>query len=909
MATSPGQAPKVQLDVTANTEDAVKKIGEVGASAERMADKVETVTTKSGRTFERITSGAGQAAAATDRATKTIVGSIQRAQAAEAAGGRDQPDYYLNIAKQRGANIAVIEQEVQKLRQLREANLAANASLGQGVARLNEYGLTAKQTSAALRQVPAQITDIVVSLQGGQAPLTVLLQQGGQLKDVFGGVVPAAKALGSTLLGLVNPLTATVAAAAGLALAYNKGASEIQAFNKTLILSGNTLGLTGLQLQNIARSLGDANNAITQSRAAEVLNQIAASGKIGADNFARFTEAAVRFSDVSGRSIEDVVKNFEELGKAPLQASIKLTEATGYLTVEIYDQIRALEQQGRFIDAARLAQEAYATSLERVTPQLVQNLGYVERAWEGVKNVAAAALSQILEIGRSNPLRDIEIQLQNAYASGATPAEIADLERRYAIIKGTVDLETQRAKTAGEIASRQKAAVDLAEQANKAEGELAEKRRKVAEATDLFARATKGLAQNSAEYRRAELDYLKTVDGILKSQQDKAASRGAAPRRSEADSYLQNLQRQLEAADKLSTVEALTRDLQLGRLGKVTEKQKEELFNVARLIDLDKELVQIEKDFAKLQDEEAKKREKRRLDDVKFFEQRATYEVSFQQQQARYARELSGIGAGSRARSLATGIAQIDDRYGSQREQVATELRRGQITQKEFQRQLDLINEYNQKATDSYIKHYNDIERAQGDWINGANEAINNYQDNAQNVAKATEDVFTSAIQGMEDALVRFVTTGKLSFSELAASIVADITRIIIKEQMSRVLASIGTSILGTTTANILPGNPLDNFLALNNNFAGRANGGPVSPNTIYRVNEQGPELLTVGGNQYLMMGAQSGYVTPNDQLSGGGGTVINVTVPMPQGGSRATAMQFGRDVAQQLQYATMRNG
>lgn len=54
----------------------------------------------------------------------------------------------------------------------------------------------------------------------------------------------------------------------------------------------------------------------------------------------------------------------------------------------------------------------------------------------------------------------------------------------------------------------------------------------------------------------------------------------------------------------------------------------------------------------------------------------------------------------------------------------------------------------------------------------------------------------------------------------------------------------------------------------------GRANGGPVEANGLYRVNERGPELLTVGNRDYLMMGGQSGSVTPNGR--GGGLTQVN---------------------------------
>ena len=93
-----------------------------------------------------------------------------------------------------------------------------------------------------MRGVPAQITDIVVGLQGGQAPMTVLLQQGGQLKDMFGGIVPAVRALGTTALGLVNPFTVAGGVAAMLALAYKQGSAEADEFRRAIVMSGNAAG-------------------------------------------------------------------------------------------------------------------------------------------------------------------------------------------------------------------------------------------------------------------------------------------------------------------------------------------------------------------------------------------------------------------------------------------------------------------------------------------------------------------------------------------------------------------------------------------------------------------------------------------------------------------------------------------
>jgi len=91
-----------------------------------------------------------------------------------------------------------------------EGGKVVAAELDQVNASLDRMGMSAKATAAAMRGVPAQFTDIITSLQGGQAPMTVLLQQGGQLKDMFGGVGNAARALSTYVLGLVSPLARRV---------------------------------------------------------------------------------------------------------------------------------------------------------------------------------------------------------------------------------------------------------------------------------------------------------------------------------------------------------------------------------------------------------------------------------------------------------------------------------------------------------------------------------------------------------------------------------------------------------------------------------------------------------------------------------------------------------------------------
>ncbi len=67
------------------------------------------------------------------------------------------------------------------------------------------------------------------------------------------------------------------------------------------------------------------------------------------------------------------------------------------------------------------------------------------------------------------------------------------------------------------------------------------------------------------------------------------------------------------------------------------------------------------------------------------------------------------------------------------------------------------------------------------DWQDGLTRALRDYADQATDAARAAEQVTTQAFQGMEDALVGFVTAGKLDFASLVDSMIADLTRLSIR--------------------------------------------------------------------------------------------------------------------------------
>lgn len=126
----------------------------------------------------------------------------------------------------------------------------------------------------------------------------------------------------------------------------------------------------------------------------------------------------------------------------------------------------------------------------------------------------------------------------------------------------------------------------------------------------------------------------------------------------------------------------------------------------------------------------------------------------------------------------------------------------------------------------------------------GADRALTNYLDLVRDVSSQSESLFTKAFSNMEDALVEFVRTGKLSFSDLANQIIADLIRIQVRqsitgplaqglnsESAAGVLGFFGKFFGGGTSAGTV-------------NIGGLASGGPMSAFTPYLVGERGPELV-----------------------------------------------------------------
>ena len=459
-----------------HTQIGVKVVADT-SDLQRVEEGMQAVGAAGQQAGQQASTGLDKIGASAEQVQRKFENSIKKAMElnqALAAGPRGSSGFIEARAAQMGADVEKLRPMLAELRALEEAQKRANVALNSGAASLNTLGMSAKATTFALRQVPAQMTDIVTSLAAGQAPLQVLIQQGGQLKDLFGGIGPAARALGGYMLSLVNPLTITAAAIAGIGYAALQGSKELREFQNATTLTGNAIGISASQFGKLRDEI--AGIAGTKGKAAEALTEIAKSGISAGDNIKGIAEAAVLMEKSTGQSIEKTVAQFKKLADEPSKASAELSRETNFLTTAVYEQIKALEEQGKKAEAAALAMRTLADTTKDRAAAVVDNAGSIERAWRGVLGVLKQVVDATASIGRTQSIGEQLTDVRGQIAKAQRPfdasafggnaearANLDALRQREAALQEMLRLEQRGADAAAErirIQAEGNAAVD-----------------------------------------------------------------------------------------------------------------------------------------------------------------------------------------------------------------------------------------------------------------------------------------------------------------------------------------------------------------------------------------------------------------------------------------------------------------
>jgi lambda family phage tail tape measure protein len=133
-------------------------------------------------------------------------------------------------------------------------------------------------------------------------------------------------------------------------------------------------------------------------------------------------------------------------------------------------------------------------------------------------------------------------------------------------------------------------------------------------------------------------------------------------------------------------------------------------------------------------------------------------------------------------RELARSLRQVSEEADRAREalsQKAASLRTDDIPALEAYRQAMVEVARAEEEQAAWVRdHAAEQDRLNGLMSTGFDRAIKRYADSSRSVADQTEEAFTRAFANMEDALMTFLNTGKLSFADFARSLIADMARI-----------------------------------------------------------------------------------------------------------------------------------
>lgn len=748
---------------------------------------------------------------------------IKGLQQQTAAIGKTRAELLEMKAAQLGVSQAAAPHIAQlKAQEAALAGVSRNANLA--TRELNAQGLSAKQVTAAMRGVPAQITDIFVSLQGGQNPITVLLQQGGQLKDMFGGIVPAARALGGSLLALVNPFTVTAAVAAGLFAALYAAGERVEGFNKALILSGNISAQTADDLQRMALALDNV-TGVTANQAADALTQIAATGRIAADQYELVAEAAARMEDVTGKAMKDTIAEYVEIQRDPVNAILKLNESENFLTASVLERIRTLQESGQIEAAAAAATEARATAQIQRTQEVVESLGLISGAWFHIKENTGEAWDEAVNYF-SNLDKEAKSAAQtlgsmwDALKMGGPATGFALMSATSGGMSSTtgakaatdaqkkVNAEAERALTAIIAGNRtkeeqQKLEITRIRNLGKEAGRSAEEIEKMVAASNKAYEASKpkgrtgGVAALANAERAAALQAIKdqlAVEQTANENQTRMLQAQYSARLVSSTDYYARL-RTLQSQNVENEATALQK--QIAYLKERDLKGKDSVNVLRQIGGLETRLAKVRADGATqlailgVQEQDVADKRTRAIDSYRDSLARSN-DAARQSADAALAR----ITMGQREAEQQQKVAEVYQQSADKQRELAREFAENR-DQEMYDTKLNDLREFTDEQVRIINDTYSRMQEAQSNWLNGVNAGVQDWITKASDVATATADITKRVLDGATDAVVNYASGTKDAFKQLLADILKEIARFLIKKAVSQFLQVLAGSFSG----------------------------------------------------------------------------------------------------------------
>ncbi|HAM4040669.1 phage tail tape measure protein [Escherichia coli] len=746
---------------------------------------------------------------------------------------------------------------------------AVEQSLNRQALAAQKAGISVGQYKAAMRTLPAQFTDIATQLAGGQNPWLILLQQGGQVKDSFGGMIPMFRGLAGAITLPMVGVTSLAVATGALAYAWYQGDSTLSEFNKTLVLSGNQAGLTADRMLTLSRA-GQA-AGLTFNQARESLAALVNAGVRGGEQFDAINQSVARFASASGVEVDKVAEAFGKLTTDPTSGLMAMARQFRNVTAEQIAYVAQLQRSGDEAGALQAANDIATKGFDEQTRRLKENMGTLETWADKTGKAFKSMWDAILDIGRPESSADMLASAQKAFDEadkkwqwyqsrsqrrGKTSSFRANLQgawddrenARLGLAAATLQSDMEKA---GELAARDRAERESSQlkytgEAQKAYERLLTPLEKYTARQEELNKALKDGKILQADYNTlmasAKKDYESTQkkpSGVKVSAGERQEDRAHAAMLA-LETELRTLEKHSGVNEKISQQR---RDLWEAENQYVVLKEaatKRQLSEQEKsLLAHEKETLEYKRQLAELGD---KVEHQKRLNEL------AQQAARFEQQQSAKQAAIS-----AKARGLTDRQAQreseeqrLRDVYGDNPDALA-------------------------KATSALKNTWSAEEQLRGSWMAGLKSGWGEWAESATDSFSQVKSAATQTFDGIAQNMAAMLTGSEQNWRGFTRSVLSMLTEIFLKQAMVGIVGRIGSAIGGAFGggASASTGTAIQaaaaNFHFATGGFTGT--GGKYEPAGIVHRGEfvftkEATSRIGVGNLYRLMRGyAEGGYV------------------------------------------------
>ncbi|MCX0660950.1 phage tail tape measure protein [Escherichia coli] len=686
----------------------------------------------------------------------------------------------------------------------RKTATAVEQGLSRQALAAQKAGISVGQYKAAMRTLPAQFTDIATQLAGGQNPWLILLQQGGQVKDSFGGMIPMLRGLAGAITLPMVGVTSLAVATGALAYAWYQGDSTLSAFNKTLVLSGNQSGLTADRMLTLSRA-GQA-AGLTFNQASESLAALVNAGVRGGEQFDAINQSVARFASASGVEVDKVAEAFGKLTTDPTSGLMAMARQFRNVTAEQIAYVAQLQRSGDEAGALQAANEAATKGFDDQTRRLKENMGTLETWADKTAQAFKSMWDAVLDIGRPDSSADMLAKAEKAFDEadkkwqwyqsrshrrGKTSAFLANLRGAWedranaqlGLSAATLqaDLEKAREMAAKDLAESEASRLKYTEEAQKAYERLQTPLEKYTARQEELNKALKDGKILQADYNTLMAAAKKDYEATLKKPKQSGVKVSAGERQEDrAHAALLALQAELKMLEQHS-----------GANEKISQQRRD--------------LWTAESQYAVLHEKlsaDVLDGQKKSLS----IEEKSL--LAHEKETLEYKRQLAALGDKVTYQERLNALAQQADKFAQQQraKRAAIDAKSRGLTDRQAEREATeqrLKEQYgdNPLALNNVMseqkKTWAAEDQLRGSWMAGLKSGWSEWKESATDSMSQVKSAATQTFDGIAQNMAAMLTGSEQNWRSFTRSVLSMMTEILLKQAMVGIVGSIGSAIGG----------------------------------------------------------------------------------------------------------------